>query len=226
MSDNETKPMEANKISLEDLRNILIIVGIFLFFTGWIYIYYFYDYFGISMSLVSVDYTSYIVYSFEVLIAYHYLFLFGILILIYIFFKWLKKYIAVSVIIALSLFLVLYWFAKRVANDNAVQIRSSPSSLRHISFVFKEGADFLAYKFSNDSLPGNNLIIKNDLIILKDPGIPSQLYLLGQNQEYFFVLFQPSLEEGIKALPLGSIYFIKKDDVLYSKITITSNKQE
>jgi hypothetical protein len=71
---------KSNEIFLGDLRDILIIAGIFLFFTGWIYIYYFYDYFGISI----LDYATFIVYSFVVLISYYGSPLFGLMILIFV----------------------------------------------------------------------------------------------------------------------------------------------
>src|SRR5258705_245203 len=126
MAKKETEESESFKVSLQDLRDILIIAGIYLFFTGWIYVYYFYDYFGIGLSLVNVDYTTYLVYSF----------------------------------------------------------------------------------------------------LLKDANIPSQLFLLGQNNEYFFVLVQQPPINDIKALPLGAIYFVDKKNVLYSKIIITSNSNK
>jgi hypothetical protein len=222
----EPEQPENNKFSISDLRDLLIIAGVFLFFAGWIYIYYFYDYFGISLSLVSIDYATFIVYSFIVIISYHYLPLIGIIALIIVYRKWLKKNITLSIIIALLLFPGLFLLAKSVANNNAMELRNSPNSMRQISFVFKEDAGFLAYKFNNDSLPVKNLFVETDLTILKGTGMPGQLYLLGQNVDYFFVLYQPQATPGIKELPFGGIYFINKNNVLYSKITITSNEKK
>lgn len=226
MTSKEAGLTETGKISLGDLRDILIIAGVFLFFTGWIYNYYFYDYFGISISLVSVDYATYIVYSFVVLVSYYGLPLLALIALILLYTKWLKKYFTLITVIVLLLFPGLYMLAKKVANDKAVELRTVRNSMRQISFVFKDDAGYLCYKFNNDSLPGNNLLVKHDLGILKNTGFPGQLYLLGQNQEYFFVLYQPPPTPEIKGLPLGNIYFVDKKEVLYSKITITSNEKK
>jgi hypothetical protein len=114
--------------------------------------------------------------------------------------------------------------AKKAANDKAVELRTLRNNMRQISFIFRDDAGFLGYKFNKDSVPVNSQLLKTDLDILNEPGYPNQLYLLGQNQEYFFVLYQPPAVSGIKALPIGSIYFINKNYVLYSKIAITSNE--
>jgi len=215
-----------NTFSIGDLRDVLIIGGGFFFFTGWIYIYYFYDYFGISLSLISIDYATFIVYSFVVMISYDYLPLVGLIALVLIYKSWLKKYITLSILVALLLFPGLFLLAKGVAHEKAVALRNSPNSMRQISFVFKDDAGFLAYRFDRDSLPGRNLFVQTDLTILKNTDIPGQLYLLGQNSDYFFVLSQPPPSPGIKELPFGSIYFINKNTVLYSRITITSNQNK
>ena len=226
MTVKKAGPEEVDKISIADLRNILIIAGIYLFFTGWIYTYYFYDYFGMSASLVSTDYSAYIVYSFMALISYWGLPLVGLMGLIFLYRKWLKKYTTLSICIALLLFPGLCVLAIRVANDKAVQLRRSRTDMRQISFVFRDDAGFLAFKYNKDSLPVNDLLVKTDLALLKDSRLPGKLFLLGQNQEYFFVLYQPSETADIKGLPLGSIFFINKNYVLYSKITVTSNEKK
>src|SRR5579863_4389005 len=88
-----------DKFSIGDLRDILIIGGSFFFFTGWIYIYYFYDYFGISLSLVSIDYSTFIVYSFVVMISYYGLPLAGLIILVLTYRLWLKRQVTLMVLV-------------------------------------------------------------------------------------------------------------------------------
>jgi hypothetical protein len=218
--EKESKPV--HKISLGDVRDILIIAGIFLFFTGWVYIYYFYNYFGLSMSSVTINYADYLVYSYTVLTSYYWTPLLAFLVLIILARKWLIGFTPLA-ISSVLLFLALYLLAKKVASDRALEIRSFRENMRHISFVFKQDADFLAYKFNNDSLLSGDRILERDLNILKDTSVPSRLYLLGQNQEYFFVLYQDSARPGVKSLPFGNIYFINKSYVLYSKVILTSN---
>jgi hypothetical protein len=220
---NEKVPQSVQKISLGDVREILIIVGIFLFFTGWVYIHYFYNYFGLSISLVNIGYADFLVYSYNVLTSYFGVPLLALVLLTFAYRKWLVKFISMTIFLAVLLFPALYFLAKQVANKDAFEIRSFRQSMRHISFVFKDDANFLAYKFNNDSLPRSSKIVKADLDILKDTTIPSRLYLLGQNQEYFFVLFQDPGSSQIKGIPFGNVYFINKTYVLYSKVTLTSN---
>src|ERR1035438_4908527 len=112
----------SNKFSIGDLRDLLIIGGSFFFFTGWIYIYYFYDYFGISLSLVSIDYSTFIVYSFVVMISYYGLPLAGVITLVLSYRLWLKKYVTLMVLVALLLFPGLFVLAKSVANEKAVAL--------------------------------------------------------------------------------------------------------
>jgi hypothetical protein len=213
----------ASKISLGDVRDILIIAGIFLFFTGWVYVYYFYNYFGLSISLVSISYADYLVYSYNVFTSYYLMPLLALVILVLVYRKWFVKYVSLTIFLAVVLFPVLYFLAKKTADKDALEMRSFRKSMRHISFVFKEDADLLAYKFDNDSIHHSSHIVKGDLDILKDTSLPSHLYLLGQNQEYFFVLHQEQGLPEIKSLPFGNVYFINKSYVLYSKVTLTSN---
>ena len=214
---------ETKTISWSDTRDILVIVGIFLFFTGWTYVYYFYNYFGLSASLVSINYSDYVVYSYVVLSSYHWLPLFVLLVLIFAYRRWLRKYVSITIALAVLLLPLLYSLAVIVAGADAVALRTERNTMRHISFVFKQGTGILAYDMPNDSATAHIHPLKKDIEILKDTSVANHLYLLGQNQEYFFVLFQVSGKSEIRTLPFGTIYFINKNDLLYSKITLTSN---
>jgi hypothetical protein len=209
-----------NKISIEDLSHILIFVGIFLFFAGWVYLYYFYDYFGLSLSLVSLNYTDYVVYSWTVFTSYYWTPLLISLLLIFGYRKWLNRYIFISIILAVLLFAALYMLAKSVARDKAIEIRSSRNTLRQISFVFNEDASLLYHRSDLDSVARVNPDLLPDISILRNLKDTTQLFLLGQNKEYFFVLYQQSSPSRINALPFGRVYFIRKDYLLYSKIII------
>jgi hypothetical protein len=216
----------ANKLSLDDLSHILVFIGIFLFFAGWIYLYYFYDYFGLSLSLLNPSYAEYVVHSYAVLTSYWCLPLITCLALVFVYRIWLKQYISISIFLAVMLFPSLYWLAKKVANDTAVNIRTGRNSLRKVSIVFNSDAGALAKGANIDSTSNGDAIFVQDVALLKDDTDTSQLYLLAQNEDYFFVLVQAAVPaEGPKALPLGRVYFIKKSSVLYSKITIRSNEK-
>ena len=55
--------------SLSKLRDLTIIVGIYLYFIAWVYVHYYYQQFGISTSSLKIDYSTYLMYSYNVLIS-------------------------------------------------------------------------------------------------------------------------------------------------------------
>jgi len=217
-----TEPVAGQKrnLTLGDIRDILIIVAIFLFFTGWIYLHYFYDYFGLSVSLLSINYSDYLVYSYTVFISYYGLPALGILLLLYVYERWLKKYLPLGIFLAVLLFPSLYLLARNVASDNALKLSKCRGvCMRHISFVFNQETGFVAGKSSSDSLKENDSIVKSDLANVTNTDIDNnRLYLLGQNQDYYFVLFQPPNKYTANTPPQGIIYYVKKSYVLYAKI--------
>jgi len=52
---------------LSTARDLLITIGIFLYFSAWVYIHFYYQQFGISTETLKLDYSSYLVYSYNVL---------------------------------------------------------------------------------------------------------------------------------------------------------------
>ena len=206
------------KIIFQNIRDILLVVGIYLFFSGWVYVYYFYEYFGLSISGVKIDYTSYLVYSFVVLTSFYYLPLILLVSLILIYYYWLKKSLLILIIITLLVFPALYLLSRTVAVKDAENIRRDTNVKREIEFVFRDESGLLSNE-SADSLASKNSLTKYDLPSIKYPG-KNQMHLLGENDNYFFVLNQPPVSKNTKVLSIGSVYFIDKKDVLLTKITI------
>jgi len=60
--------------TLKLLRDLTIIVGIYLYFIAWVYIHFYYQQFGISTESVRIDYNSYLVYSYNVLTSSNFLY--------------------------------------------------------------------------------------------------------------------------------------------------------
>lgn len=53
--------------TLKQIRDLTIIMGIYLYFISWVYVHFYYQQFGISTESVKIDYNSYLVYSYNVL---------------------------------------------------------------------------------------------------------------------------------------------------------------
>lgn len=207
-----------NKINFSNLRDILLVAGIYLFFAGWVYVYYFYEYFGLSSSGIKIEYTSYLVYSFVVASSFHYLPMLGIAAFLLILYYFFRNSLVVFVIAALSLFPILYLLAKRAAIKSATDVRSATYNTREVHFVFGDNSGILSYQNNPDSLVAKNNLIHEDLLQLKYDKI--HLYLLGENDNYYIVLNQQPIPKDIGVLPIGCVYFIDKKDVILTKIII------
>ena len=67
---------------LKRIRDLTIIVGIYLYFIAWIYVHFYYQQFGVSTESVRIDYSSYLMYSYNVLTSSNFLYWIRILILV------------------------------------------------------------------------------------------------------------------------------------------------
>ena len=208
------------KVSVEEVSKVLVIIGFFLFFAGWIYLYYFYDYFGLSLSIINLGYADYIVYSFTVLTSYYFTPLIALLFLWFLARTWLRKYMLFSVFLGAVLFLGLFFLAKNVARNRALETRTSRSHLRQISFLFSEETRLLSDSSLIHSFASSRVDLQEDLRILRSYNDSNLLMLLGQNADNYFVLYQQSSPGGINALPFGKVYFIPKNSLLFSQVII------
>ncbi len=59
---------------LKLFRDLTVIVGIYLYFIAWVYVHFYYRQFGISTESIKIDYSSYLVYSYNVLVSYKFLY--------------------------------------------------------------------------------------------------------------------------------------------------------
>jgi hypothetical protein len=53
--------------TLKLIRDLTIIIGIYLYFIAWVYVNFYYQQFGISTASVKIDYSSYLMYSYNVI---------------------------------------------------------------------------------------------------------------------------------------------------------------
>jgi hypothetical protein len=72
---------------LKQIRDLTIIVGIYLYFIAWVYVHFYYEQFGISTESVKIDYNSYLMYSYNVVTSAK--FLFWVKVLVWLMLLWL-----------------------------------------------------------------------------------------------------------------------------------------
>ncbi len=176
------------------------IIGVCLYFIGWIYIYYLYDNFGIPLSSVDIPFYYFFIYSYSaimnrfsiiVLILF-----FAISILIFTFYK--KNWIIFPV--SIFLFLILFLLAQRQANQQAFLLRDG--NARTIKFYLK-GEQFNFY-------PEQFIKANKD----------EELKLFSKTKDKYFVFFQPKDEKPSKRLGFAYVYEVPINEKVLAEIEI------
>jgi len=231
---------------LSTARDLLITIGIFLYFSAWVYIHFYYQQFGISTETLKLDYSSYLVYSYNVLSSGTFLFyasvvlilLMSALILVRVsetrkessrFFDFIytrsrkpidviKRYPLLFIILLVAcLFPVLFEAARSTALANYKDDRLHSGYGKPVQFIFRKDAEILAA----DSSVKASSVFKDDVdLIRNDTG--KQLTLFAETSDYYIVISQPPYDEKYQVLPAAFIYYINKKDVLLAKITLPS----
>lgn len=219
--------MEKSPDLLAVIRNLVIVIGIYLYFIAWIYVNAYYGHFGISAADLKLDYASYLVYSFNVLMSTRFLWVVGAVAVAVALLQWPRVRTLLSsnrtlwlVIAMAALFPWLFQIAQRVAWDDYLNERNNRSSLRSIQFVFRKDSDVQAPTTVLDTTTVSGKDLVSDLRLLKQDDL-RRLKLLGESDEYFIVLNQPVAAPAL-GMPVGFVYFIDKKDVLLSKIILSS----
>lgn len=195
------------KSTLEIVRNSAFIVGFYLYFIGWVYVYWLYSHFGISFTSLDIPVYYFFVYSYAVAsyfpqivkaCTYSGLFFWvtsgvvAIVILLALLARTYSKK-GILVVVFVALFPLFFCLARGAAIEKAKEIRERG---RRVSFVFKT-KQLRAYppEFVKANKDGN-------------------LKLLLQTKDKYYVFFQPP---G-KGLPLGFVYDLLRSDVSLVKI--------
>jgi len=223
---------------LAKTRDLIIIIGIFTYFTAFVYVHFYYEAFGLSTQSLKIDYASYLVYAYDVVSAPLFivcavvligLLVFGKMGLRYVFLKKrfgferkLVRYrFAWMVFELVALFPFLYYTSRVVARQDYVAARINLKDLKAIQFVFRNSADGLGPAVRLDSLPLATNQLAGDLRLLKQDS-SERLNLLGESDEAYIVLNQPPYDPALHQLPSGYIYYVNKNDVLLARISLRS----
>jgi len=209
-SANSTKPSEHEVVSSPQdsvdlfsiLRNVLFLLGVYLYWTGWNYAYYYFYHFGISLHVVQIPAYSFVVYSYSVITAPQVWIWGSVFLILLLASQWKRRLVLVLLTVSAGIWLfpVLYNAAEATAKDAARQRRSGYYA-KTIAFVLKPGAD---------KLYPRSFLCQNKYQRLK---------LLAQTPTNYYVFYQPpAAEDG--QLPYAMTYDILRSDVLLAEIEL------
>ena len=217
-------------MSLSNISNLLVIIGIYLYFIAWIYLHTYYESFGISTESLRLDYSSYLIFSYNVLTSLRFgFFLVGLISITVIgatvyhflpqesqhglqkllFFKRILIYAAL-----ITLFPIFYSITTKTAIESAISDRFDNAGKKRIQFIFRKGAGL-------DSAARASEYALN--ILYSDAG--RSLRLLGESDQYFIVLNQLPFNEVVGSYPEGAVYYVDKKDVLVTRIIVSSSQK-
>lgn len=215
-------------MSLSNIRDLLIIIGIYLYFVAWVYLHNYYESFGISTESLRIDYSSYLIFSYNVLTSdsfVHFaIWVVVVLIVLKIVFHYMlrgrsrkvqRRFLSVRsiflILAMIALFPVLFNIAKETAIENYAADRTNTSDKHRIEFIFRKDAGF------DSAAKASNYHLK---LISTDNG--RSLRLLGESDQYYIVLNQLPMNKEIGSFPEGAVYYVDKKDVLISHIILSS----
>jgi len=215
-------------MSLSNIRDLLIIIGIYLYFIAWVYLHNYYESFGISTESLRIDYSSYLIFSYNVLTSdsfVHFaIWVVGSLIVLKIMFYYMlrgrsrksqRRFLVVRTVFVIlgmiALFPVFYDMAKETAIENYAADRTNTSDKHRIEFIFRKDAGF------DSAARAANYQLK---LLSTDNG--RNLRLLGESDQYYIVLNQLPMNKEVGSFPEGAVYYVDKKDVLISHIILSS----
>lgn len=213
---------------LSKIRDITLIIGIYLFFIAWVYVHFYYTQFGLSASQLKLDYTDYLVYSYPVVTSPKFIVCMVGLIAAFMLWKFLiKSYeklnsfsLAIFIVLMIAVFPVFFTIARDKAVDDYWDNRKHTDQFKTIQFLFKKDIYLLSPDVILDSATFTRKDFQNDVASLKNNS-DTILHLLGQSDSYYYVLKQPYATGS--TIQRGCVYFVKKEDVLFAKIILHSN---
>jgi len=188
------------------LRNVLFLLGVYLYWTGWNYAYYLFYYFGIPLHVVQIPFYSFVVYSYSVITSDKVRVL-GLFFLILLLLRQLLPsrwktlrmvLVLATVVVGIGLFPFVHNVAQKMARDEFRRRRSGYA--KTITFVLKPGTE----KFYPKSFLCQNKY--------------QRLKLLAQTPTNYYVFYQPPGAED--ELPFAVTYDILRSDIILAQIEI------
>ncbi len=212
--------------AFKSIKDITFFIGIYLVFSGWIYIYYYLHYFGITLKDADIDYIQFVVHSYGVLEYYSKYPWFWIMIVLLGILNYLllhkfdkideKKKMFIYVTVMCSIFPIIFALSRRAGTQTAKQ-RRYDFTLHLVQFNFTE--DFLKLKspkYKNIKIKPDSTGTKNDWLFYYND--KRRLNLLLSNGERTFAV---CYDEDTIILP--TVFCIKNEHIDFSRITFQEN---
>lgn len=186
---------------LSNLKNVVLIVALYLYFAGWLHAYYFFQQFGVSLHSVDIPVYYFFIYSFSVFLTFWGAVLLGVVIIfLTLVVKYRPSWGYLMVIASILLFMGIYFVAKAAGMRDAAEKRSGYANT--VQFVFKKDtAEILDPEFVD--------LNRND-----------RLQLLTMTKDRYLVFYQPKGEGD--AQPNATTYSIAASDVALAKVDLPS----
>jgi hypothetical protein len=188
-------------------RNVAFLVGIYLYFAGWFYLYLYFRHFGVSLLGFDIPLTFFFVYAYPIVTSeFTSTKLLVLTIVALMFFitpmdskslgrRWLMA------VLTVTLFPVLFVAAKESAEANA------------ISFRLGHGAKVVTLTLDPDAA-------KNYPQGLIDANNRRELFLLLETKDRLYVVHQPTGTDD--ELPIASTYSVDRANILLADVDITN----
>jgi hypothetical protein len=198
MSENTLNNSDHSLLSI--LGKATLIIGAYLYFCGWVYIYYFIDNFSISLASIEIPFYYFIVYAYSVIFNWlSVIILIITLIILLIAYKYISNKM-INLLLLILLFPVLLLLARYKANSESLSIRRGDA--RSIVFYFKE---------NSANFPENFIQYNKN----------RKLKFITKTKDRYYVIYQPASPKGAEhAISRAHIYDIRNDDVRLVEIII------
>ena len=232
---------------IKKISSLFVLIGIYLYFTSFVYLNFYWGLFGLSSTSVKIDYSQYLVYSYDVISSSTFLIWTALIIAVVLLLRFLvikklggsikgkKKIVSYFKSVDIIILILCFPFLFEVSRTRAIQdyndIRNSRSKLKDIQFIFRKDAEYLSPEINIDSISKSGQVLSYDISVLKNDSSQS-LRLLGESDQYYVVLRQPQPIEArmqnsnstVSVLPDGNVYYVAKSDVLLAKIILRTSQ--
>ena len=212
---------------LKNALELAFLIALYLYFSGWIYLYFYLNSFGLSIRQVDIDFYNLIIYSLNVFI---YLFSRSATVIVLTILTILaitvlaimiKSKPSLLFIIFLGLFPILYVTSAQVGiMDARKQLINKTSNLKNIEFVLKNSNDDNTLKnttVKRSIIEATNKQERNDF--LTNNMNENLRLIMADNEEYYVFLSDSVINESNVANFVPIVYSIKKENILFIKIS-------
>lgn len=210
---------------LKSARDLVAIIAIYLYFSGWLYVYYYYYFFGLSIKQLDIDFYYFMVFSLNPILylADHWYYTLPAVLICIAAVKIITRSWVIYVICVL-LFICVYYSSKNAGLSAAKgDFCYHGSKLKKIQFVLKKADDEksdIALKLTKDKQPALAEKPPKDSILneFTERNKLRRFKLLAATKDDYFVIFADKrvTKDSVDDIP-SQIYMIKKESIALIK---------